>query len=285
MNVVITGAEGQLGTSLKKLTDSYESLNPLYIDYRELDLTDGNAVEKFFDTHPCDILINCAAYTAVDKAESDRERAEAINSTALEYIGTSAAKHGFKVIHISTDYVFDGDSSSPYTEDQRPNPKTVYGETKLRGESALLSKRPGSVIIRTAWLYSPFGHNFFLTMRNKALQGEAVRVVNDQKGSPTNAFDLAKAILEISIAKDWKPGIYHYSNEGEATWYDFAKEIYCLQGADTSLVSPVNSDEYPSAARRPSYSLLDKTKIRNQYKVQTPDWRESLKKLTEYGTE
>lgn len=282
MYIVVTGAKGQLGKSLQDIFRKIPDFKVKYIDIEDLDLTDSFQVEKYFQqNNGFDYLINCAAYTAVDKAEVEPGKAESVNSDAVENIARAAADKGFRIIHISTDYVFSGDVINPYKETDVPNPKTVYGETKLKGERKLLEIAPDSIIIRTSWLYSKYCKNFYITMRDKALKGEAVRVVNDQKGTPTNASDLAETILAIITAEQWRPGIYNFSNEGETTWYDFTKEIYGLVRNNPGLVSSTTTEEFKSLARRPKYSVLDKTKIKNTYRIKISDWRESLKRLVE----
>lgn len=282
MYIVVTGAKGQLGKSLQDIFRKIPDFKVKYIDIEDLDLTDSFQVEKYFQqNNGFDYLINCAAYTAVDKAEMEPGKAESVNSDAVENIAKAAADKGFRIIHISTDYVFSGDVINPYKETDIPNPKTVYGETKLKGERKLLEIAPDSIIIRTSWLYSKYCKNFYITMRDKALMGEAVRVVNDQKGTPTNASDLAETILAIITAEQWIPGIYNFSNEGETTWYDFTKEIYGLVRNNPGLVSSTTTEEFKSLARRPKYSVLDKTKIKNTYRIKISDWRESLKRLVE----
>lgn len=282
MKVIVTGGKGQLGRSIKDVFDaSGEKHSILFIDKEELDLTDTAQTESFFKGHQADLLINCAAYTAVDQAETDIECAERMNSHAVENLANAAAVNGFRIIHISTDYVFDGQSTKPYRETDTTNPQTVYGATKLKGEKILQYIDPQSIIIRTAWLYSPYGKNFYLTMKNRAEKGLPVNVVADQRGTPTNAHDLANAIFKIAENEKWEPGIFHFSNEGECTWYDFTIEIYRSLDADESLVSPISSDEYKCAAKRPQYSVLDKEKIKSTYKLKIPEWQESLRKMTE----
>ena len=281
MQVIVTGGNGQLGNSLRGFMEQTPGIVPRFIDIEELDLTDEEATENFFSSNRCDFLINCAAYTAVDKAEQQPDLAEAVNIKATVNMGKAATRHGFKMIHISTDYVFDGSKASPYRETDLPNPKTVYGETKLKGERLLRTLTTDTIIIRTSWLYSLYGKNFFLTMRQKALSGDAVNVVADQVGTPTYAGDLAKAILEIISSTNWVPGIYNFSNEGSTTWYDFTKTIYEMLEADPNLVTPVTSDQYKTLAVRPKYSVLDKTKIKNTYKLDIPNWKESLQKVVE----
>lgn len=280
MRIIVTGGKGQLGHSLQDAFASHkEGPDLLFIDKEELDITDRDAVEKFFDTTECDILINCAAYTAVDKAESDVENAELINIAAVENLSLVSKKFGFRIIHISTDYVFDGLADKPYKEADQTGPHTVYGDTKLKGEKVLQRINPEVIIIRTAWLYSHYGKNFFLTMKDRALRGEKAKVVADQKGTPTYAGDLAKAILQIIKSGDWIPGIYHFTNEGECTWYDFAREIYNRLGANENMVEPIPTSAFPCPARRPEYSVLSKEKIKNTYKLKIPLWQDSLRDM------
>lgn len=280
MKLLVTGGNGQLGQSFKEIIRQ-GNVEAEFIDIEELDLTDKTAVEAYFQNQKIDILINCAAYTAVDRAESEPEKAEAINVTAVENIATAAKNHNFKIIHISTDYVFDGEKKEGYVETDIPNPQSVYGKTKLKGEKTLSEKLPDAIIIRTAWLYSNYGRNFYLTMRGKALKGDKVGVVGDQTGSPTNAEDLASAIMEIILSGKWEAGTYHYSNGGKTTWYEFTREIYRMSAADPDLVSMISSSEYKSAARRPANSLLDKTKIIDTFGIEIPEWRESLRETIE----
>lgn len=279
MRILITGGKGQLGQSLKQVLKNRRDIQASFIDLEELDLTDSKAVESYFQSHYCDVLVNCAAYTAVDRAEEEPERAESINVTGTENIALASKRHGFRIIHISTDYVFDGESQIPYRESDPTAPQSVYGRTKLEGENRLFTHNPQSIVIRTAWLYSLYGRNFFLTMRERALRGEAVRVVDDQTGTPTYAEDLAETILKIADSSEWLPGIYNYSNKGITTWYDFTREIYRLHGADPDvLVSRIKTEELNCAARRPKYSLLDKTKIKETFNINVPSWEESLAK-------
>lgn len=284
MHILITGGQGQLGCSLKRESVSFQGHDFQFIDIETLDLTDKEAVANFLYGTKFDLIINCAAYTAVDLAEREKEKADSINRIAVANIAEIAAECRIKVIHISTDYVFNGESEVPYIESMNPDPATVYGETKLEGEKALLSILPNAIVVRTAWLYSQYGHNFFLTMRKLALQNQKVNVVMDQIGSPTFAGDLAKAILKISLGEKWEPGIYHFTNKGEVSWFEFAREIYRLHGADENLVTPVTSAEYNSLAPRPKFSVLDTYKIRKTYNIDIPEWKASLnnaKQLTD----
>lgn len=279
MHIIITGSKGQLGKTLEKLLPEYHPDSIVLIDKEELDITDSTATERFFRNHKCDLLINCAAYTAVDDAESNVQAAMNINRDGIRNLAHESAAHDFKILHISTDYVFSGDGNRPYREDDLPAPNTVYGETKLSGEKILMSIQPRAIIIRTAWLYSPYGKNFFLTMARRAKEKMVTNVVSDQKGTPTNAEDLAKAILEIIFSNDWKPGIYHFTNEGECSWYEFARAIFKMHGASQSLVNPILSSQYPSKADRPKYSVLDTSKIKKTFRLDIPDWEKSLEKL------
>ena len=280
MKLLVTGGKGQLGQSLREIIRQ-RNVEAEFIDIEELDLTDKTSLESYFQNQKPDILINCAAYTAVDRAEGEPEKAEAINVKAVENLAIAARKNNFKIIHISTDYVFDGEKKDGYVESDIPNPQTVYGLTKLKGEEKLKEILRDAIIVRTAWLYSNYGRNFFLTMRAKALKEERVNVVGDQTGSPTNADDLASTILNIILSGKWEAGTYHYSNGGKTTWYEFTREIYRLSGANPDLVSMISSMEYKSAARRPANSLLDKTKIIETFGIEIPYWKDSRRKIIE----
>lgn len=266
---LITGSNGQLGSELKKrLPDA------MFADVADLDITDSQAVFEYVKSHKIDTIINCAAYTAVDKAEDDEVSAHKINAEGP----ANLAATGAKIVHISTDYVFDGLAHKPYTPEDTPHPVSVYGRTKLAGEQAVLRLAESAVIIRTAWLYSAFGNNFVKTMCRLGREKEALNVVNDQVGTPTYAFDLAQAIVKIlPQIKPENKGIYHFSNEGVCSWYDFATEIMALSDLNCQ-VHPIPSDAYPTRAKRPYYSVLNKQKIRNIFGVETPHWKESLVK-------
>lgn len=285
MKIVVTGANGQLGSEIKKKSALFTGFNFVFTDIGELDITDWKAVETFFDRESPDFLINCAAYTAVDVAETDEELAELLNTKVPAWLGKIGKQEHCKVIHLSTDYVFDGTSCVPYKENDLVNPESVYGRTKLNGEIALLKEDPSAMIIRTAWLYSSFGKNFARTMIRLGRERDELKVVFDQIGSPTYAGDLAEAILTV-ISKTagseaaWKPGIYHYSNEGVCSWYDFAKAIHEQAGIDCA-VRPVTTDEYPTPAKRPAYSVLNKSKIKRTFDLEIPYWRDSLKTCIE----
>lgn len=266
---LITGCKGQLGTELSKLLP-----NAICADIDVLDITDEKAVEDFVRENNIDVIINCAAYTAVDKAESDIDLAEKINIFGPKNL----AKTGAKIIHISTDYVFDGTNHKPYQPDEKTNPVSVYGKTKRNGELAVLENAEIAVIIRTAWLYSEYGNNFVKTMRRLGAEKAEINVVSDQIGSPTYAADLANAIVKIipQMNKE-NSGIYHFTNEGICSWYDFAKEIMEMSELKC-LVKPIKSSQYPTAATRPFYSVLDKDKIKLVFGININHWKDSLKK-------
>ncbi|KOH45183.1 dTDP-4-dehydrorhamnose reductase [Sunxiuqinia dokdonensis] len=282
VKILVTGADGQLGSEIRRLANRFQDFHFLFTDINELDLTDQAAVSQFVGQEAPDYIINCAAYTAVDIAEEDTELAALINTKVPALLGKLAQANNIKVIHISTDYVFDGTSFLPYTENDLVNPESIYGKSKLNGEIALLKEAPSAMVIRTSWLYSSHGKNFVKTMVKLGEDRDELRVVADQVGTPTFAGDLAEAILTI-ISKtknnvcEWKPGIYHYSNEGVCSWYDFAKAIHELYGINC-LVHPIPTEEYPTAAARPPYSVLNKSKIKRIFGVQIPYWRDSLKK-------
>ena len=269
MKILITGASGQLGLELSKLiTDA------ILTDKDKLDITDPKTVNDFIDLNNIDTIINCAAYTAVDKAEDDRDMAYKINVIGSENL----AKTKCKLIHISTDYVFDGNSCKPYKPEDKTNPISVYGKTKLQGEEAILKNNKNIIIIRTAWLYSKNGNNFLKTMQKLGLEKENINVVYDQVGTPTFAGDLAKAIVEIlpQINKE-TAGIYHYTNEGVCSWYDFACKIMKLSNLKCK-VNPILSEQYPTKAIRPHYSVLDKSKIKKTFNLEIEHWEDALKK-------
>lgn len=275
--ILITGANGQLGNALRLELAGDPNIDAVYTDVEDLDITNAEAVENFLRDNAIEMMVNCAAYTAVDRAESDELRAAAINTEAVGIIGQAAGRLGIRVIHISTDYVFSGESYRPYEEKDEPFPQSIYGRTKLEGEGLLTSFCKDAVIIRTAWLYSEFGNNFVKTMLRLAGEREELGVVSDQIGTPTYAGDLAAAIHAVIRSEEWKPGIYHFTNEGVASWYDFAKSIFEIAGKDIR-VKPLLTSEYPTAARRPMYSVLSKNKIKRTYNIEIPYWRESLEK-------
>ena len=267
--LLITGSDGQLGTELSRLLP-----NALLADADALDVADAGAVADFAAKNDIDSIINCAAYTAVDKAEDDRDLCARVNADGPRHL----AKTGAKIIHISTDYVFDGQGHKPYAETDAPRPLSVYGKTKLAGEAAVLDNAPVGIVIRTSWLYSAHGNNFVKTMRRLGAEKDTLNVVADQIGTPTFAGDLARVIADIlpQLSPDNK-GIYHYSNEGVCSWYDFACEIMALSGLKCA-VNPIPTSAYPAKAARPFYSVLDKSKIKSAFGVKIPHWKESLKK-------
>lgn len=267
---LVTGANGQLGTALHTILKD----SAVYIDRDELDLTDEAAVKSYLTHNPFECIINCAAYTAVDKAENDKDNAHKVNALAPLYL----AKYAQKLIHISTDYVFDGTNYKPYTETDTPNPVSVYGKTKLEGELNVLNNSQTAIIIRTAWLYSPHGGNFVKTMRKLGSERDKLTVVFDQIGTPTNAYDLASAIATIiPQLTTGNKEVYHYTNEGVCSWYDFALEIMKLSKLPCQ-VYPLESKDYPTPAKRPHYSVLNKTKIKQHFNLDIPHWKESLEK-------
>lgn len=276
MQILVTGAYGQLGNELNVLQGKYPKWKFVFTDVDSLDITNGEAIRSYFAENNFDFVINCAAYTAVDKAESDKETAAKVNALAPELLGTYSNRAGAKMIQVSTDYVFAGDVNQPYSEDYAVAPQGVYGVTKLDGEVNCLRENPNSAIIRTSWLYSTFGNNFVRTMLRLGKERGELGVVFDQVGTPTYAADLADTILKIIEAENFVPGIYHFSNEGVASWFDFAKAIFEIAGVNCK-VNPVLSDQFPTLAKRPHYSVLNKSKIRNTFGVEIPYWKESLK--------
>jgi dTDP-4-dehydrorhamnose reductase len=277
-SILITGCYGQLGQAMKNICSDNEEREYFFTDADSLDITDKEAIDRFIKSNNISCIVNCAAYTAVDKAEGDVEICTKINRDAVRNIGEVAASNQAKVIHISTDYVFDGKGARPYREDDATSPASVYGHSKLDGENVLLSTCPESIIIRTAWLYSETGNNFVKTMLRLGKERDSIGVVNDQRGTPTYAGDVAAVIKTILESDRFVPGIYHYTNEGICTWYDFTKKIFELSGLQC-FVKPLRTEEYPTKAARPAYSVLDKTKIRETYKVNIPEWEESLGKM------
>lgn len=275
-NILVTGANGQLGTEIRYLHNQYPHFNFIFTDFQELDITNAESVEKALDALKPAFLVNCAAYTAVDKAEQEETQANLLNAIAPKILADACKKYGAKLIHVSTDYVFDGKANTPYNEDSTVNPQSVYGKTKLAGEHHVLESGVG-MVIRTSWLYSAYGNNFVKTILKHGAVKPELGVVFDQTGTPTWAHDLAKAILQIvnSGTENFKPEIFHYSNEGVCSWFDFAHEIVSLSNLN-SKVKPIETKDYPTLATRPQYSVMNKQKIRNLYNVETPYWRESL---------
>lgn len=277
MNILITGCNGQLGNEIQLLQAQYAQHTWLNTDVNELDITDKAAIERFVEANEIDGIVNCAAYTAVDKAESDPQLARKLNADAPAFLAEAVAKRGGWMVQVSTDYVFNGTKHTPYVETDESCPNSVYGQTKLEGEQAVSKLCPNTMIIRTAWLYSEFGNNFVKTMIRLGREREQLGVIFDQVGTPTYAHDLATVIM-TAIDKGIKPGVYHFSNEGVTSWYDFTKSIHRLAGINTCQVSPLHTAEYPTPACRPAYSVLDKTKIKDAYGIEIPHWEESLAK-------
>lgn len=275
--LLITGANGQLGNEMRCIADCDNINSFIFTDVEELDITNFSDICNFVEIHKPDFIINCAAYTAVDKAEDDNEICAKINTLAVENLANAAKIANAKIIHVSTDYVYGGDATMPYIESDTTNPKSIYGKTKLDGEIALANILPEqSITIRTSWLYSSYGRNFVKTMISLGKERESLNVVCDQRGTPTFARDLANAIMSIVKSNKFEAGIYNYSNEGECSWYEFACEIFKLAKIDCK-VNAITTDQYPTKAQRPAYSVLDKSKIKRVYGLEIPEWRESLK--------
>lgn len=272
--ILVTGSNGQLGSELKEAFVA-KSVNAIYTDVQELDITDRESVRNFISENNVKLVINCAAYTAVDKAEDEPQISDLINHIAVDYIASALKEVNGKLIHISTDYVFNGKASSPYREGDLTSPIGVYGKTKLAGEQAVLASGCDCIIIRTSWLYSVYGANFVKTIMRFARERGELKVIADQVGSPTNARDLARAIVTIVQSEKWESGIYHYSNEGVCSWYDFAKAIVDIASIKCK-VNACTTVEYPTKAVRPPYSVFEKAKIKSVYGIEVPYWRDSL---------
>lgn len=279
-NILVTGANGQLGNEMRVLSDKHKDYNYFFTDVAELDICKEEAVMDFVKENGINVIVNCAAYTAVDKAEDQVDLCSKLNNDAVGYLAKAAAANGAEFIQISTDYVFDGTKHLPYIETDPTCPNSVYGVTKLNGEAKAMGYCEKTMIIRTAWLYSTFGNNFVKTMIRLGKEREALGVVFDQIGTPTYARDLARAIF-VAIDKGVVPGIYHFSNEGVCSWYDFTKSVHRIAGITTCKVNPLHTDEYPAKAARPNYSVLDKTKIKTTYGIEIPHWEESLEECIE----
>lgn len=279
--VLVTGSNGQLGSEIRFLSPNY-SFEFIFTDVEDLDITDKAKVHKFLVDNRINTILNCAAYTAVDRAEADFETADNVNHLAVKYLAESAKELNIKLVHVSTDYVFNGETYQPYTEDSPCDPQSVYGVTKRAGEEAMISlKLSNSVIIRTSWVYSTFGNNFVKTMRRLGAEKSEINVVADQVGTPTYARDLANCILDILPKISFKETqLYHFSNEGVCSWYDFAIAIMELSGYSCN-VNSIPSSQYPTLAKRPFYSVMSKSKIRTDFGVKIPHWRESLHKCIE----
>lgn len=274
MNILITGANGQLGNEMRVLSAAHPKHTYFFTDIAELDITDKAAVSTFVADNAIDLIVNCAAYTNVDKAEEDEATAMKINADAVAILGSQ----GVKVIHVSTDYVFSGDEHLPCRESDPVAPRTAYGRTKYEGEKRLLAECPDAVILRTAWLYSEYGNNFVKTMIRLGNEKEQLGVVFDQIGTPTYAADLAAAIFTVIETPVWHPGIYHFTNEGVCSWFDFTLAIHELAGIKKCQVRPILSEEYQYKTPRPHYSVLDKSKFKKTFNVTIPHWRDSLKR-------
>ena len=274
--ILITGANGQLGQSIAEMSKNHKEIECFFVTRNELDITNEDLVNHYFDDKSFDFVINCAAYTAVDKAEDDQENAFLVNAKATEFLAKISNVKNIPFIHVSTDYVFDGTESVPRLETDQTNPIGVYGQTKLDGENLALANNPKTIILRTAWVYSRFGNNFVKTMLRLFNDKDSISVVADQIGSPTNAIDLANAILEIVSKDELVYGIYNYSNEGECSWFEFAQKIKEFSGSSIEI-NPVPTSAYPTKAKRPAYSLLDKSKIKEVYQLEIPAWEDSLK--------
>lgn len=276
--ILVTGATGQLGSELSVLASNYTQYEWVFADRTKATLDNLELLQSQIEEIKPDFVFNCGAYTAVDKAESEKDLAFVINQSAVALISKYTAENNAKLIHISTDYVFDGSSSTALNEEAETNPVNIYGESKLAGEIACLKENPESIIIRTSWVYSKFGNNFVKTMQRLMQEREEINVVNDQIGSPTYAADLAKAMIHIIESQKWMPGIYNYSNEGEISWHEFALSIKELGGYNCK-VGGIPSSSYPAPAKRPNFSLLNKAKIKAIYNLEIPNYKESLKKI------
>lgn len=275
MNILITGCNGQLGNEMQLLESEYPQHKFFNTDVHTLDITNSLAVSDFINRNEIDVVVNCAAYTAVDKAESNKQLCTLLNTEAPSYLASAIEKRGGALVQISTDYVFNGTKHTPYVETDTPCPDSVYGSTKLAGELGVSKFCKRTMIIRTAWLYSTFGNNFVKTMIRLGKEKPELGVIFDQIGTPTYARDLAVAIM-TAVDKGIKPGVYHFSNEGVCSWYDFTKVIHRMAGIDGCHVKPLHTSQYPTPATRPAYSVLDKTKIKETYGIEIPYWMDSL---------
>ena len=275
--ILITGSNGQLGNELRKLSANYPDCKFNFTDVNELDITNSDTLKLHFKANNYDFIINCAAYTAVDKAETETDKALLINSEAVKYLSEIALQYKIKLIHISTDYVFDGTSCLPYTEDIQVSPVSQYGITKLEGEKQIEKSGCDAIIIRTSWLYSSFGNNFVKTILKYSKEKPELKVVFDQIGTPTYAEDLATAILQIINSNKFETGIYHFSNEGVCSWYDFALEIVNAKNINCKI-TPILTSEYPTPAKRPHYSVLNKNKIKSTFNIEILHWKDGLQR-------
>jgi len=277
MNVLVTGSKGQLGSEIKALESNYPKYKFFFTDIEELDITKEEDILKYVKSNKIEVLINCAAYTAVDKAESDKPQAMLINATAVKYLAQVCGKTNTLLIHISTDYVFEGKSFKPYTENDTASPKSIYGKTKLDGEIEVIFNAKRALIFRTSWLYSSYGKNFVKTIAEKAKTTKELKVIYDQIGTPTYAGDLAKAILDIipKVPSKIRTEIYNYSNEGVASWYDFAKAIVDINNLDCHI-EPILTKDFTTEAQRPHYTVLNKSRVKKDFGIDIPHWRDSL---------
>lgn len=283
MVVLVTGANGQLGQAIQFIANNYLNLNFVFCNSTDLDISNKENCQAVFHKIKPNFCINAAAYTAVDKAESEQDKAELINVIGAKNLAQTCNEFDTKLIHISTDFVFDGSNDKPYSETDIPNPKGVYGQTKLDGEKAIQAVFSKYYIIRTSWVYSQFGNNFMKTMLRLASERTSLRVVNDQMGTPTNAVDLAEALVQIILNNNQQPtanhfGTYHFSNEGQCSWYDFAKKIFEINNVSIDL-SAIPTEQFPTPAQRPKYSVLDKSKIKSTFGLPIKTWEESLKSI------
>ena len=280
--ILVTGANGQLGNEIRKLSINYPGLEFIYTDVDMLDITNPDAVSMFMGAVKPAMVINCAAYTAVDKAEDNKSEARKVNALAPQILATACDMHNSFLIHVSTDYVFDGEQNSPYTEEDEMNPRSIYGLSKMEGEENIKSVTNNYLIIRTSWLYSSFGNNFVRSMIKLGLEKDSLDVVNDQVGSPTYARDLADCIIKIVIKTilnpvDYVPGVYNYSNSGSCSWFEFAKEIHQEYGIEGCELQPISTKEFGAKAPRPANSILDCNKIKETFGIEIPEWKDSLK--------
>jgi dTDP-4-dehydrorhamnose reductase len=280
MKVLLIGSDGQLGLEFQKISNSYDSLYWFFSTIKTLDLSRLDTISSFLNDINPSVIINCAAYTSVDKAETESKLADIINYKAVDIISKWTSSNNVKLIHISTDYVLEGSSKIPLDENSLTNPVNEYGRSKLKGEEVCLKNDPNSIIIRTSWLYSSFGKNFVKTMIDLMKTNNTVKVINDQIGSPTYAYDLAKVIIEIIINSKNKSGLFHYSNEGKISWFEFAKSIREFYDLDCKIIG-VSSEEFKTQAKRPKYSLLNKSKIKTTFNLEIPDYKQSLKNCIE----
>lgn len=276
MVVLVVGANGQLGTALKSIAGKHPEINFVFTSSSDLDITDKHSIQAVFAKEKPDFCINAAAYTAVDKAEIEKEKAYDINVNGVRNLAETCRDYNVTLLHVSTDFVFDGNKNIPYTEEDTTNPKSIYGQTKLEGEEVIKQVLRHYFIIRTSWLYSDFGNNFMKTMLRLARERDALSVVNDQIGTPTHAVDLAEALIKIITSGKKEYGIYHFSNEGIASWYDFAKKIFEINSVTIDL-QPIPSSQFPTPASRPKYSVLDKTKIKTVFGMEIQKWEEALR--------